>query len=187
MAKNTRNISDRDLARILEYWHIDANAGVVRWKKKPSQSVKVGSVVGSVTTKGYMRGALANRRYYIHRVIFLFSTGEQPDEIDHIDGDRLNNRISNLRYADHDINLKNKRNYKNNKSGVTGVNWYESRRKWRATITANGRTIHLGYFEKFEDAVAARRAAEKKYGFSPTHGRSSEYRRKNSHLVEARP
>tara|TARA_R110000765_G_scaffold45787_1_gene94617 strand:+ start:52 stop:537 length:486 start_codon:yes stop_codon:yes gene_type:complete len=95
----------------------------------------------------------------LHRVIM----GE-PDgmDIDHIDGDRLNNRRSNLRICTRQQNGMNLKISKKNKSGVKGVSWHKDLNKWHAQIQCN-KKIHLGYFDDFYEAVRVRQEAEEKY------------------------
>jgi len=120
---------------------------------------------------GYKYGALFRKNYLAHRVIWLLHTGSWPEhQIDHINGDCGDNRLSNLRAATPGENQKNRRLHSRNKSGVNGVCWKETDRKWVAQISVDRVRISLGRFDFFEDAVAARLAANVKYGFSARHG-----------------
>jgi len=92
-------------------------------------------------------------------------------EIDHIDHNSLNNRIENLRLVSSRENSMNLPLPKHNTSGRVGITWAKREKKWQAQIGLDYKTIILGHFDKFEDAVAAREAAEKKYGFHPNHGK----------------
>ena len=96
------------------------------------------------------------QRVCMHRVIMGEPIGL---EIDHIDGDGLNNRRSNLRAATHSENMRNRTQQKNNTSGFKRVCWHKQARKWTAAIKVNGRQKHLGMFDKAEDAHAAYCAA----------------------------
>lgn len=92
----------------------------------------------------------------LHRVI----TGADDDVIvDHIDGNGLNNRRSNLRTATHSQNMFNQRTGRANTSGFKGVSWHKDMAKWEAHIQANGKKVNLGYFSSPEDASNARKAA----------------------------
>ena len=98
-------------------------------------------------------------------------TGSFPvNEIDHRDQDKDNNRFDNLRDVTRQVNSRNHRIQNRNKTGVTGVFYEAKRRKYRASIRVNYKTIHLGRFDSIEDAAKARAAANLKYGFSPNHG-----------------
>lgn len=82
---------------------------------------------------------------------------------DHIDRNPLNNRRNNLRHATISENSKNKRRYKNNTSGITGVTWESDRNKWKASVKVDGKELRLGNFINKDDAVKARLEAEAKY------------------------
>lgn len=121
--------------------------------------------------RNYLTGRIFNETFKAHRVIWALYYGEWPDhEVCHDDGDPANNRIDNLYDGTHEVNMKNVKKSKNNTSGMTGVYWDKQRDKWNPKIKVNGKSIHLGYFDTFEEAVAARKAAEIKYGFHPNHG-----------------
>lgn len=122
--------------------------------------------------RGYLHGAIFGKIYSTHRVIWLFEKGEWPKlNIDHINGDKTDNRIENLRDVSTAENAKNTRRSSLNKSGVSGVSWYKASGMWRARIRDCGKEIHLGHFTDKESAVAARKKAEKDRGYHPNHGR----------------
>ena len=98
--------------------------------------------------------------------------GEWPrHEIDHINGDPSDNRICNLRDVTHKVNGLNQKIPAHNKSGIIGVSWHNSTKKWAATITVSKKQLHLGVFDTIEQARDARSLAERKYGFHKNHGR----------------
>jgi hypothetical protein len=110
--------------------------------------------------------------YKSHRLAWFYVNGKFPDgEIDHINGNTLDNRICNLRDVSSEGNCRNRTKRADNKSGVTGVLWYPPSGKWQAAIVHNKKKIHLGYFVDIEDAKKARKEAEVKYGYHPNHGR----------------
>ena len=121
---------------------------------------------------GYFSGAIFGKMYDSHRVIWFWLFGKWPDEIDHINHDRGDNRKCNLREVSLRENRKNQSKNKKNTSGYLGVSWYKPLSKWSAKIQVNRRMIHLGYFESLEAAVTARKMAEKKYEFHENHGSS---------------
>jgi hypothetical protein len=124
--------------------------------------------------KGYLVGSIFGRAYNAHRVIWALIHGEWPKaEIDHINGDRSDNRISNLRSVSVQENARNSKLPADNTSGAIGVSWKKRDARWQAYIAVNRRHIHLGYFDDFDAAVAARKEAELRLGFHPNHGRSS--------------
>lgn len=121
---------------------------------------------------GYLYGSIFCRSYSAHRVIWAIYFGEWPlDDIDHINGGRSDNRIKNLRSVARSENMKNKKLPLNNTSGVMGVFWANLEKRWYAQITCDGKLKHLGKFLNKDDAIAARKAAEVKYGFHANHGR----------------
>lgn len=127
----------------------------------------------TANSRGYRVGGIFGRTYEAHRVIWVIVNGEWPtDKSDHENGVRNDNRIVNLRDVTTQENGKNSKLPISNTSGVIGVGWRPQRSKWRASIKAEGRSIHLGYFADFDSAVAARKSAEIKYGFHPNHGRA---------------
>jgi hypothetical protein len=122
--------------------------------------------------KGYRRMTLLGKRYKSHRVAWAMHHGDWPPEtIDHINGVKDDNRIENLRAVTHIENCRNQKLHNTNTSGVMGVYWRPEARKWQVRIYVNGRLLHLGLYVKKDEAVAARKAAEEKYGFHANHGR----------------
>lgn len=122
---------------------------------------KGGDVAGSLNSDGYMDTGVDGKLYRNHRLIWLWHYGYFPEHgLDHIDRDKLNNRIENLREASPSCNQRNTETRANNTSGVKGVSWCKRARKWRARIKINGEDIHLGYHDDPTEAVAHRLAAE---------------------------
>ncbi len=102
----------------------------------------------------------------MHRIIWVYhyDTISSNLQIDHIDGNKTNNMIENLRLATNSQNKSNnKRVYCNSKSNILGVHWCKTYRKWVSQIKKNNKKIHLGYFVNQEDAIAARKAGESQY------------------------
>ncbi len=144
--------------------HYDQETGIFTWKVRTSASVKAGDVAGCPGVNGYLRIRVQSRQYKAHRLAWLYVYGVWPkDQIDHINRNRSDNRISNLREATNKQNQQNTGKQSNNTSGHPGVSWYKQSSKWVARIRHNQKLIHLGYFENLEDAIAARKAAEKFY------------------------
>lgn len=125
-----------------------------------------------IKPNGYREGMIFRVQHRAHRVAWAMFYGEWPqDDIDHINGDRADNRIGNLRVATRSENSRNTKLRCTNSSGRVGVS--QRRGKWRATIRANNRQHELGIFDTFEEAAAARDAAEIRFGYHPNHGRVS--------------
>jgi hypothetical protein len=166
--------------------HYDPNTGVLTWRSrneglfadakhsaarkcKAWNSRMAGREAFTAVGHGYLKGSILNRRYAAHRVAWAIVHGVWPSgQIDHINGNRADNRLCNLRDTDSATNGKNQRLGVNNKSGVNGVHF--DRNRWVARIKVAGKVKHLGRFENFEDAVAARREADRRFGFHPNHG-----------------
>lgn len=120
---------------------------------------------------GYLQIGIGGRLHYAHRIIWIYVHGEEPENIDHIDGDCLNNRISNLSAVTHLENMRNRKTSRKNTSGVTGVHWAKASRRWIALISDRGKHIHLGCFSTSAEAASAREAAERELGYHANHGK----------------
>ena len=121
---------------------------------------------------GYFVGALFSKRVRRHQIIWAMAHKTWPEgQIDHIDGDPQNNRLDNLRLVSPSENSKNRKLTVCNKSGVVGVYFNESHKKWCASISTTPRKRkHLGSFLDKLDAVQARKSAEVLYGYHENHG-----------------
>ena len=116
-----------------------------------------------------------------HRLAWAFMTGSFPNkEIDHVNGNGMDNRWSNLRSVTRGTNMQNKKLYSRNTSGCAGVTWRPIMGKWQSNITVKGKRIHLGLFAKKSDAIEARKEAELKNGFTKRHGTRCEPIKKES-------
>lgn len=121
--------------------------------------------------EGYLTGAVWSYPLKAHRVIWAIYHGAWPlGEVDHTNHVRDDNRIDNLRDVPKKQNALNQCRHATNTSGHTGVHLRRDAQRWRARITVNGELLNLGSFLRVEDAVAARKAAEVKYGFHHNHG-----------------
>lgn len=147
--------------------HLDYNqeTGVFKWKIRTSNRIKVGDEAGVVTKLGYRIVSLLGEKEYCHRLAWLIVHGEMPDCIDHINGNKLDNRICNLRNTTKSENNKNQ--HKSRSELKLGVYHYKakySRYKFRAQIQENGKAIHLGLFETEDDAFDAYKDFREKRG-----------------------
>jgi hypothetical protein len=136
--------------RLRELLHYDPTDGVFTWRQGYSaySRITVGSVAGNLDSKGYTIIKIGGRRYGAHRLAWLWMTGEWPGGwLDHINGDRADNRFCNLRPATPSQNQANCRVSSDNTSGFKGVTWDMRRRKFKAQIRINDELIHLGYFD----------------------------------------
>ena len=125
---------------------------------------KIKDICWCINENGYVVG----RDCTINKVVFMHDVIMKPDfdkgeMVDHIYGQRFDNRVSKLRIATRTQNNQNKRIRSNNTNGIIGVHWVKDRKKWNAQITINGKTKNLGYHIEFDNAVKSRLKAEKEY------------------------
>lgn len=115
-------------------------------KKIKSTGTKVGSIAGSLHHTGYVQIGIKGKKYSAHRLIFLYHHGYLPKEIDHIDGNRSNNLIENLRAATVEQNRHNRKLSKNNTSGIKGVSWHKNAKKWTVNLMTNKKLKNFGFY-----------------------------------------
>ena len=152
--------------------YFDYDDGNLIWKVNLGRKIKAGAIAGTVTPRGYIIITLSGQKYLAHRIVWEMLKGPIPPnhEIDHGDGVRYNNRVGNLTLTTNVGNHKNMAKRKDNTSGTTGVYFVKLTGKWFASIKTGGKTEHLGTFSNEGDAIAARKAAEARLGFSLRHG-----------------
>ena len=149
-------------ARLKELVHYNPDTGDFVWIKKSKKSTLIGSVAGTKHNQGYRSICINGKRLLAHRLAWLYVFGELPHGfIDHINRDRSDNRLLNLRVVTRSENQQNHKIRKDNTSGVSGVYWAKKDKRWHARIWVNGKTINIGYFFTFEEAKEARLRAEK--------------------------
>lgn len=161
--------------RMKELLDYNPDTGVFTWKVNRANIIKAGDTAGGVITfphnnKSYAHIRMDGVLYKAHRLAWLYVYGDlsDDDQIDHINNDSTDNRICNLRIVTGQENVMNKRKYKNNKSGHTGV--YKLGNRWRAIIGYEGKRLHIGMYDTIEDAVVARKEKQKELGFTELHG-----------------
>jgi HNH endonuclease/AP2 domain len=160
-------ITQEYLKSILDY---NARTGLFKWKRRHDCSSHwngrwSGKNAGWLDAKkGYLEIGINNKKYYAHRLAWLYITGEWPKEVDHKNGVKSNNRFSNLRPSSHIDNQRNKGLTKRNSSGYKGVFFCNQKKKYVARIIIdNKRSIHLGSFTNPKVAHLAYCQAAKKY------------------------
>ena len=165
-------LSQKTLKKYLKY---DPETGLFTWLVKRNSfrsKVKPGAVAGNPQVAGYIELGLLGKRYLVHRLAFLYMDGKMPpNEVDHINHDRADNRWINLRHATRIENGRNIRMRDSNTSGITGVYWSKVKRKWVAQIMVNHKIHVLGYSADIQKVAVLRKAAEAKYGFHENHGK----------------
>lgn len=149
-------------------------SGYLVWRENGAQHL-MGDVVGSaVGSSGYVTLRQGSKKLYLHRLVWQLLNGEIPADmqIDHIDGNRSNNSIENLRLVTRTGNMKNTKLRFTNKTGVPGVSKLSTGR-YRALVQDGGKTVRLGHFHSLEAATAARTEAAKTLGYHANHGRKT--------------
>lgn len=129
------------------------------------QKIGAPEKVGGVDSQGYIRIRMDEHRFLAHRLVYAYHTGCWPDQIDHINGVRSDNRIENLREATSRQNAIN-RKVRTGSTGITqGLCWYKPRQKWRIQISVGGKIHHAGYYHDVELAeLVAQELREKYFG-----------------------
>ena len=172
-----------DISLLKEFLEFDPTTGELTWKERAEKHFKApwaarrwnrlyaGKPAFTRLLNGYKAGVINGTTLLAHRVIWALHYGAFPTEfLDHIDGDRTNNAITNLREADPTLNGQNQGLSKASTSGVMGVSWSKRNKSWKAY---NGVQHFVGYFHNIEAAAEARAKACVAAGFPPNHGRTS--------------
>lgn len=146
------------LERVLRY---EPDTGKFFWLVARPRKTRAGDPAGHLNKKGYIEIRYNHITYQAHRIAWYFHTGKDPLtlQIDHINGDPADNRITNLRPATSAQNAKNIRKKKNTTSTYKGVSWHKKSGKWQAQIRVDGRSIYLGYYDNELEAHLAYCAA----------------------------
>jgi hypothetical protein len=173
-------ITQEQLKQLVVY---EQSTGVFTWKPRPENLFKTiksfknwnrryaGEQAGGVKIdSGYVIVSLFKKPYRAHRLAWLYVHGVMPtNQIDHINGVRHDNRLVNLRDTKQGENQKNRRLSPKNKTGHHGI-WKHQNGRFRVKAWDKNVQYHLGYYESFEEAVAARKRFEAEHGYHPNHG-----------------
>jgi hypothetical protein len=153
---------------------VDTLTGTIKWKRRHTNSIPASLEAGYLNEKGYISIEVDGKQMSAHRIIWAVHHGSHPTgQIDHINGNRSDNRIGNLRDVTPLENQRNSALDKRNRTGTHGVRWRDDRGAYEVSIRNGGKLIHLGRFADLSVAVAVRKAAEKTAGYHPNHGRSA--------------
>lgn len=137
--------------------------GSLYWRVSPAVNVKSGSLVKSVNKQGYIRACYQGRMYYAHRLVFLMHHGYEPEIVDHINGDKSDNRIENLRGCTLAQNAQNSKMPSRNTSGVKGVCWHKRFKSWQVSVRCSGKNHYIGRFDCLELAELVASEARSKF------------------------
>lgn len=152
--------------RLKELLYYDLKTGIFTWRVSPNNRIPKGKEASCISQTGYITICIDRSQYLAHRLAWLYVYGNFPENIiDHINRNRLDNRIENLRDVSYTCNSRNRKKYKNNKSGVSGVSFNVDKLKWHSFIRINNKQVNLGYHKDYNEAVSIRWKAEKKYGW----------------------
>lgn len=170
---NLRTIDVDLLRQLLVY---DPDTGDLTWNARDDiknnwNARFAGRKAFTSSSRGYRCGGIFGRIFSAHRVAWAITYGYWAQEIDHINGDRSDNRLSNLRSVNRQENRRNSSRQQNNTSGTNGVCWHKRQQRWVARIKSECRYIHIGSYVSLEDAISARKDAEVRLGFHENHGR----------------
>lgn len=181
MSTKARELPTREyLNSVLSYC---AETGMLRWKNRPVNHFKTegtykswnkrfaGKVAGAPHSQGYRQINLDGKVYLAHRFIWVMLHGPLVDyDIDHINGNRSDNRLVNLRIVSRAENLRNRKSANLGSNEVCGVSYAEKHGKYRAYVGIAGKQVHLGWFDDMDSAIACRQRANEVYGFTERHG-----------------
>lgn len=171
--------SQEELKKLFEY---DPLTGLLFWKIRGGQYFQTSWAMNkwntryagkpalmSLSNNGYRYGNLFNKKVRAHRIIWKLTYGYDPKDIDHINGDRTDNRINNLRSVSRSDNMRNTKRHVDSPCPIPGVSWEKSRSKWMVRVCFE----HLGRFDCLGEALKVRRSAEGSMNFHENHGRSA--------------
>jgi hypothetical protein len=147
------HISQSQLKSALSY---DANTGVFTWLKPTSNRVKAGAPAGALQNHGYVVVGFGGNHYLAHRLAWLYSYGTWPKgEVDHINRNRQDNRLANLRDTTRSENALNTGARPESSSGIKGVSWDKVCKRWRVQMRIKGKQTYVGVFKTIEEATVA--------------------------------
>lgn len=158
-------------SRLKELLSYNKETGLFIRLTDASNSTKIGDIAGGIGLCGYIHIRVDGKRMKAHRLAFLYMTGSMPKEVDHINHIKIDNRWDNLRPATRTEQNRNHAKRRDNSSDCTGVCWNKKECKWKARISNGVKRINLGTFEKYSEAVDARKLAEVAYGYHKNHGK----------------
>lgn len=157
--------------------------GKLVWNVSVNSRAQMGCVAGSMDdNSGYVKVQINGKQYLAHRIVWLWHHGYLPEnQIDHINQNKGDNRIENLREVSPQCNQRNSKQ-RESLSGVKGVNWDNLNRKWLANIKIYGKLINLGRYSSVLEAACHRLAAEQAENWPGCDSKSPAFKYVNEHL-----
>jgi len=152
---------------VFDFFRYDPENGKVYWKKRSGQKGVPGKEAGHTNRAGYIEIRFKKTTYKGHRLAWAlyYKNTKTPQALDHINGERSDNRIQNLRPATAPENARNRKKGTGRTSRYKGVSWYNRKSKWQAQIKSNCKSLHLGYFcSEYEAHLAYCEAAIRLHG-----------------------
>jgi hypothetical protein len=154
-------ITQSELKELLNY---DKETGIFIRIKSNSNRAKVNCVAGNIRKDGYLEVRVCKKSYLQHRLAWLYIYGKFPDKlIDHINGNRNDNRIENLREVDYKENTYNSKVRSDNKSGVRCVSWNKKSQSWEVRVKVDKKLKHFGSYKELDDAAKVAEKVRKEH------------------------
>ena len=149
---------DNNMKQYFEY-----KDGELYWKIDKGANAKAGSLASSNAGDGYKKVVLNGKAHKVHHIVYELHHGYRPEQIDHINGNRADNRIENLRPATNQQNQYNAKLRSDNKSGIKGVSWHKTTNKWMVSLRVDGKQKHFGLYFDIDYAKFVADAMRHKY------------------------
>ena len=140
------NLNQQELLEFFEYKNGDL------YYKKPRSRIKVGDIAGNLNKDGYRQVKIGNKSYKVHRIIFLMHYGYLPPQVDHINGNRSDNCIENLRPATNSTNQYNRKPQKSNTTGYKNIHFCNRSQKYVVSFRIDGKLLNFGSYKELNDA-----------------------------------
>jgi len=158
--------------RLEELFEYDKSTGNFIRKCTTSSNAKKHTIAGYKTKEGYIKISIDGKKYLAHRLVWLYVYGYMPKQIDHIDHNRANNTICNLRDTTQKENCKNSSLRKDNTTGISGVYFDKKRKLFKVQISKGNKDLFFGRYKSFKEAVKVRNSAYFELEYHKNHGKN---------------